>query len=75
MLPTTNGIWELKTSDVRVFGWFVARSVFIIAEVDGAAKIKANSLYTGYMNSALHRRSTLNLDQPKFIVGDYSDVL
>src|SRR5271168_138865 len=34
MRPQSNGIWELKTKDVRLIGWFVTRGTFIIAEID-----------------------------------------
>lgn len=36
--PAELGVWELKTLDVRVFGWFPKKGVFVMAnvELDGA---------------------------------------
>src|ERR1700733_1797046 len=31
MEPLINGVWELKTPDIRIFGWFCKRGVFIAA--------------------------------------------
>jgi hypothetical protein len=75
MLPEDRGVWELKTSDVRFFGWFHTKGVFIIAEANDAATIKEYELYRGYLNMALHRRGQIALDLPKFITGNYDDVL
>lgn len=71
--PLTNvadGIWELKTEDVRIFGWFKARDCFIGAVGDDATRIKTHGLYTGYANvTTAMFRNGLDLDQPKFIPG------
>lgn len=75
MLPRDPGVWELKTPDLRLFGWFAGRGVFIIAEIDTAFRCKKHSLYPGYLGSVVRRRDALNLDEPKFITGDYKDVL
>ncbi len=76
MDPKENGIWELKTTDVRFFGWFYKRYVFIAAEVNSAEFCKANNgAYAGHQNVCLHRLRTLELDEPKIIYGDYAYVL
>ncbi|WP_412063942.1 hypothetical protein [Rhizobium sp. SYY.PMSO] len=75
MQPTEPGVWELKTSDLRLFGWFVQKCVFVIAEIDTAFRCKQHALYPGYRNSVVYRRQQLQLDEPKFITGDYDDVL
>jgi hypothetical protein len=75
MRPTEPGVWELKTPDLRLFGWFVQRGVFIVAEINSAFVCKQHGLYAGYLGSVVRRRDVLQLDEPKFISGDYEDVL
>lgn len=75
MHPTDPGVWELKTPDLRLFGWFVAKGVFVVAEIDSAFRCKQYGLYPGFRNSVVHRRTHLSLDEPKFITGEYDDVL
>jgi hypothetical protein len=67
----TDGVWELKTTDIRIFGWFSRKDCFIGAVADDATRIKAYKLYHGYANVTTRGiRDTLNLDQPKFVPGD-----
>jgi len=64
------GIWELKTAELRLFGWFASRDIFICSAVDSATKIKQHRLYAGYRDQAVRDRVALNLDEPKFVSGD-----
>jgi hypothetical protein len=75
MEPSPLGIWELKTLDVRIFGWFHVKRCFVIANVDTAFRCKENDLYHGYKTDSIRRRDRLDLDGPKFIIGEYIDVL
>lgn len=75
MRPEEPGVWELKTEDVRLIGWFKLKRVFVIAEADSAFRIKTHGLYAGYRDSTLRRRQGLDLDEPRFISGGYDDVL
>lgn len=69
-------IWELKTIDVRIFGWFVAMDKFIcafgghkdeIARMDSVGTIMAKTDFV---------RRKLELDEPKFIhFREYANVL
>ena len=69
--PVEKGIWELKTADIRVFGWFPKRDVFIAASADTAERLKTmTGLYRGYIDEAVRFRENLPLDEPKFIPGD-----
>jgi hypothetical protein len=65
-----DGIWEMKTADVRIFGWFHQKDCFIGASLDIAETIKTSKLYAGYCSEAVWRRSQLDLNMPKFIGGD-----
>jgi hypothetical protein len=67
----TDGIWELKTDDIRIFGWFSRKDCFIGAVADDATKIKKHDLYFGYANVTTRRfRYLLDLDKPKHVPGD-----
>ena len=65
------GVWELKTADVRLFGWFHKKDCFIAAVADTADRIKTHKLYEGYGRiEVINFRKALDLDDPKFIPGD-----
>jgi hypothetical protein len=64
------GIWELKTPDLRLFGWFPHKDCFIGTALDTAFNVKTHNLYPGHANMAVYFRSQLNLDEPKFIPGE-----
>ncbi len=65
-----DGIWELKTADVRLFGWFPARDCFIAADADTAERVKTHNLYRGYSGQVARKRDQLALNEPKFVPGD-----
>lgn len=68
-----DGIWELKTADVRLFGWFPLRDHFICTAVDTAWKIKEFRLYNGFRDKSVAMRNQLDLDEPKYVSGDDPD--
>jgi hypothetical protein len=43
--PVEDGVWELRTHDLRFFGWFWRRGVFVTAEAD----TKANASQMGML--------------------------
>lgn len=65
-----DGIWEMKTADLRVFGWFPHKDHFIGVSADLTEQIKHLNLYRPYCEEAIRRRDKLELDEPKFIQGD-----
>ncbi len=65
----SDGIWEMKTADLRVFGWFHMKDCFIGASADLADRIKQLHMYRPYCEEAIRRRDALDLDAPKFIRG------
>jgi hypothetical protein len=64
----SDGIWELKTADLRIFGWFNVRDSFIAGAIDTAFRVKNHNLYAGHANVVAYRRRLLSLDEPKFII-------
>ncbi len=75
MLPEGDGIWELRTPDLRFFGWFWRCGQFIVSAIDTKERCKSLGLYGGYRNQAVSDRVKLDLDDPKFITGSMEDVL
>jgi hypothetical protein len=75
MQPTEPGVFELKTPDVRFFGWFPMKDHFIAADVDTTCRCKMYQLYAGYRGDVQRRRSCLDLDPPKFLSGGIHNVL
>ncbi len=64
-----DGIWRLKTADLRLFGWFPAKDCFICAYVVNANELKRGTPYSGYCEQTWFKRHSLELNEPKFIVG------
>jgi hypothetical protein len=73
--PVGDGVWELKTADVRIFGWFYAMDCFIAIVADTKQHILDHGLYAGYRGEVVHYRNQLALDEPKFIDGDDPNVV
>lgn len=61
------GVWEFRTADLRVFGWFPLRDHFIAVAANDATFIKDHDLYPGYIGEVVRFRDHLNLDEPKYI--------
>ncbi len=70
LVHLADGIWEWKTRDLRAFGWFPQKDVFVCAAIDDATKIKEHDLYRGYCSQSAADRDHLSLDEPKFIPGE-----
>lgn len=64
------GVWELKTADVRLFGWFPHRDCFVCGRADHAERVKQYDLYAGYAGEVVRDRDALPLNDPKFVPGD-----
>jgi hypothetical protein len=64
------GVWELRTIDLRIFGWFPVKDSFVAVSAHPAKKVKDEGLYHGPVNEVVDFRHRLNLDEPKFISGD-----
>ncbi|UWQ40064.1 hypothetical protein K3718_10815 [Leisingera aquaemixtae] len=69
-------IHELRTADLRIFGWFWRKNHFIVGEVGTKSDLAAGKVsYSGYLESCRAFRKTLDLEEPKFIEGDIDDIL
>lgn len=68
-----DGVWELKTADLRLFGWFTQKDHFVVSDCDAAQRVKESNLYKGYCEQAVRFRNALDLNEPKFVTGDNPD--
>jgi len=67
---------ELRTPDLRVFGWFWRQRDFIASAIATKADLRANKIaYSGCLEQCRAHRTNLDLDPPKFIEGDINDIL
>ena len=64
-----NAVWELKTPDVRVFGWFMARDCFVAVFGNWADTIKDHDLYRGYRIAIRRLRRELGVDATLCVKG------
>lgn len=70
------GVWELKTPDLRVFGWFCSKDHFVAVDGCDATKVKEYELYGGFRDAVIRCRDVLPLDEPKFVGEEnYEDVI
>ncbi len=67
------GIWQLKTADLRLFGWFSQKDHFVVCDCDMATRVKRSDLYKGYCQQAVRFRNSLDLNKPKFVSGNNPD--
>ena len=65
-----DGIWQLKTADLRMFGWFHEKDCFVGTDANLKDDIMRLRMYRPYCEQAVRRRDALDLDEPKFIQGD-----
>lgn len=75
MNPKGHGIWEVRTHDLRLFGWFPARAMFVISDIDTKENCVNHGLYPGYFQQAMNERAQINLLNGAYIDGDLQDVL
>ena len=67
--PHGNHVWELKTPDVRLFGWYVVKKCMVIVCGELKRNLTKNPAYKPFINQVVAFREGLDLDPPKFITG------
>lgn len=81
MRPTPKFVWEMKTADLRIFGWVYRPKVFIGAFAGFADDYKKQNgqppkeSYDAARNRVLWIRDHLNLDPPLFATGNYDALI
>ncbi|WP_040849926.1 hypothetical protein [Nitrospirillum viridazoti] len=69
LVPDSNYVWEMKTQDVRIFGWFPRKSVFVAVDVELKDNLLEHDKYDPFINAVVSFRDALDLDPPKFLTG------
>jgi hypothetical protein len=64
-----NAVWELKTPDVRIFGWFAAKDCFVAVFGNWTDTIKDHDLYRGYRIGIRRLRRELCIDETLCVKG------
>lgn len=69
-------VWEIKTDEVRIFGWAPCKDAFICCFGDSKDSIVTMNSYQKYIAQTLYVRNKIALDEPKFLAsGVLSDVV
>ncbi len=77
LMPASDEVWEMKTADLRVFGWIYRPRTFIAVFGDYADKYKFSKTsrpkvsYETARKGVLAARDSLDLDEPKYATGAY----
>jgi hypothetical protein len=64
-----NAVWELKTPDIRIFGWFMAKDCFVAVFGNWTDVIKDHDLYRGYRIAIRRLRRELDIDATLCVKG------
>lgn len=78
LMPADDEVWELKTADLRVFGWIVQPRKYIAVLGGYADHYKGPNCSARYEAARKHVmavRSAIDLDEPKFAAGNYDDLV
>lgn len=73
MRPVRDQVWEMKSLDLRIFGWIYRPRVFIAAVLGYTDWYKGRApahSYDAARGRVLETRDALDLDQPKFTAGE-----
>ena len=76
LVPAVDECWELKTWQLRIFGWFYRKDCFIAVHIDRTINVKGrNGGYRIAINKTKDVRQRLRLDEPRFVGGELSNVI
>ncbi len=82
LMPKGSETWEMKTPDLRVFGWIYRPKIFIALFGDYAdlykgknRSVKPVASYAKAVRRVIAARSQLDLDEPKYESGVYDGLV
>ena len=67
--PVIQHVRELKTPDVRLFGWFARKKHFVLVCGEMKRNLRQKRLYDPYINKVVVFRQNLDLDEPRAVMG------
>jgi hypothetical protein len=74
LMPMGTEAWEMKTADLRLFGWMYRPRVFIasfLGYADDYKGLKPKRHYSDAVQRVMTSRNSVDLDLPKFTSGEY----
>src|SRR5579871_1034018 len=78
LMPRSDEVWEMKTADIRIFGWIYRPRTFVAVFGDYAdlykGKIQRRS-YEEAKRRVKRERDALDLDPPKYAGGTYDELV
>jgi hypothetical protein len=75
LTPLRDEVWELKTADLRLFGWIYRPRVLIAVLLEYADWYKAPTKRYTYDDArmrVIEQRDKLDIDEPKYTTGEFS---
>jgi hypothetical protein len=78
MDPSTDAVWELKTADLRIFGWMYRPRQFIAVRggyTDDYKQPTKTKNYADERREVVKARDALPLDGNKFVKGDFDGLV
>jgi hypothetical protein len=76
LMPARDEVWELKTYQLRIFGWMYRKDQFIAVVPRRAVDVKRGSRgYEDAKRKVIDTRGRIPLDEPKFVGGVISNVI
>jgi hypothetical protein len=76
--PVRHSVWEIKTADLRIFGWLYRPKVFVAAFAGFTDDYKSQNRqppkesYDEARDRVVWLRDRLDLDPPPFVTGNYN---
>lgn len=73
LMPISDEVWEMKTADIRIFGWMCEPRKFVAVFGDYADhyKLRSSRSYEVAKRKVIKFRECLDLDEPKIANGDF----
>jgi hypothetical protein len=78
LMPRGDEVWEMKTADIRIFGWMYQPLKFIAVFGDYADLYKGRGASRSYevaKQKVKNQRDNLDLDPPKFATGTFDELV
>jgi len=78
LMPGTDEVWEMKTADIRIFGWMYRPLKFVAVFGDYADLYKGarrSRSYDDARQRVVNERNKLDLDPPKFAAGKFDELV
>jgi hypothetical protein len=67
IIPQSQGVYEMKTTDVRIFGWFYRPCQFVAVVGDLKKNLIGTNLVSTHRKTVTGFRKSFHLDKPEFV--------